>query len=300
MSGSRHTFALVAALLAGSAVAAADEPAKPAKPAAEAEAAADPFAKIKFDKSPLKGKLEDVATVDLPEGYLFIQGRAEVEKFIEATKNLPNQQEMGVVLPANGEEWWLEFDFDPMGYVKDDDKGELDADKMLDAMKQGTERANEERRRRGWGELHVVGWHTPPRYNPTTHNLEWATRLRSSNGNEDVNYNVRLLGRRGVTSATLIISPAQLDATLPKLQGLLTKFSYNPDQTYASYRPGDKIAKYGLVALVTGGTIAIAAKTGLLGKMWKFLLLGFAAIGGWLKKVFGKKKVQPGVDSPPV
>src|SRR5262245_27799819 len=120
MRGFRQTFTVVAALLAGSAVAAAGEGEK-AKPPAEASeapapAAADPFAKIKFDKSPLKGKLEDVATIDLPEGLLFIQGRAEVEKFIEATKNLPNNQEMGVVLPAAGnEEWWLEFDFDPMG-----------------------------------------------------------------------------------------------------------------------------------------------------------------------------------------
>jgi DNA-directed RNA polymerase beta' subunit len=45
-----------------------------------------------------------------------------------------------------------------------------------------------------------------------------------------------------------------------------------------------------LTALVAGGAGAIAAKTGLLAKAWKLILVGIAAVGAWLKKLFGGDK----------
>ena len=47
----------------------------------------------------------------------------------------------------------------------------------------------------------VLGWQTPPFYNPATHNLEWAIRLRGGDGSSVVNYKTKLLGRRGVMDA---------------------------------------------------------------------------------------------------
>jgi uncharacterized membrane-anchored protein len=252
--------------------------------------AKDPFADIKFERGPLVGKLEDLATVDIPETMDFIAGRAESRKFIEATKNLVSNQEVGIVLPrADDEQWWVSFEFDPIGYVKDDEKGSLDADAILESLRAGTERGNVTRKQRGWEELHLIGWHTAPRYNATTQNLEWATRLRGSGG-EGVNYNIRLLGRRGVMSVTLVADPQQLEPTLAKLQKLLGGFKYVPEQTYSSYTRGDKIAAYGLTGLVVGGAIAVAAKTGLLAKLWKVLVAGLVVVGGALKKLFGGRK----------
>jgi uncharacterized membrane-anchored protein len=42
---------------------------------------------------------------------------------------------------------------------------------MLQAIKEGNEAANKERKRRGISPLHILGWEQPPRYNETTHNL---------------------------------------------------------------------------------------------------------------------------------
>ena len=39
------------------------------------------------------------------------------------------------------------FEYDDSGYVKDDDKDELDADAMLASIREGTEQANVERKR---------------------------------------------------------------------------------------------------------------------------------------------------------
>ena len=261
----------------------------------------NPFADIKFVEGPVDGKLEDVAMVKVPEGTAFIGGKAECAKFVEATQNLVTGQEMGIIVPNGaGEQWWIEFDFNPIGFVKDDEKGKLDADAILDSLRKGQEEANGDRKRRGWPALHITGWHTPPRYNPTSHNLEWATKLQADGSTrEDVNYNVRVLGRRGVMSVTLIAMPEFFDKTLPRLQAILADFKYNPEQTYASYKSGDKIAEYGLTALVVGGTLAVAAKTGLQAKFWKVIVAAIAALGAGIRKLFGgKKKADPNQPPP--
>jgi uncharacterized membrane-anchored protein len=79
----------------------------------------------------------------------------------------------------------------------------------------------------------------------------------------------------------------------------MTGFSYNRDSDYRSWVQGDKVAEYGLTALVVGGAAAAAAKTGLLKSAWKLLLVfwklvvaGIAALGASLKKFFTSKKSQ--------
>jgi uncharacterized membrane-anchored protein len=280
----------------GLSVAWADTPTAPPAPAGQQPPAAaedDPFAKIKFQNGPLKGKLGNLAAIDLPEGYLFVEGKAECAKFIEATQNFPTHRELGVIVPTNGSKWWLLFEFEDVGYVKDDEKDNLKADELLNNMKEATAAGNEERRKRGWGELQVTGWYQAPRYNNETHNLEWAARARSQEG-ESVNYEIRLLGRRGVMSAELIGSPDEMDKALPELRNLLKGFTYLKEESYAAYRPGDKVAEYGLTALIAGGGLAVAAKSGLLGKLWKLLVFGFLAVVGAVKRLFGggKKKEE--------
>jgi uncharacterized membrane-anchored protein len=273
-------------------VARADTPAPAPAPAAQEEQAAaedNPFAKIKFQKGPVTGKLGNLATIQVPENFLFVEGKAECAKFMEATHNFPSKRELGVLVPTDGSDWWLLFEFDEVGYVKDDEKDTLDGDKILDGMKQATDAGNAERRKRGWSDVHVAGWYQAPRYNTETHNLEWATRVSGKDG-ESVNYEIRLLGRRGVMSAELIASQEHMNKALPELRKLLTSFAYLKQESYASYRPGDKVAEYGLTALIAGGTLAVAAKSGLLGKLWKLILVGVMAVVGGIKRLFGGKK----------
>jgi len=98
-------------------------------------------------------------------------------------------------------------------------------------------------------------------------------------------------------SANLLVDPDKLQATLPQIKKVLTGFSYVEGKRYSQFLPGDKVAKYGLTALVVGGAVGLAAKAGFLakiaasmGKLWKALVLGLIALGGGLKKVlFGNK-----------
>ena len=62
---------------------------------------------------------------------------------------------------------------------------------------------------------------------------------------------------------TLVVNPEQLQAVLPVYTAQLDAFSFSSGETYAEFVQGDKIAKYGLTALVAGGAGAAAAKLGL-------------------------------------
>jgi uncharacterized membrane-anchored protein len=50
------------------------------------------------------------------------------------------------------------------------------------------------------------------------------------------------------------------------------------------------MADYGLAALIAGGAGVAAAKTGLLGKMWKVIAGGVVAALAGLKRMFGRKE----------
>lgn len=107
----------------------------------------------------------------------------------------------------------------------------------------------------------------PPRYNDTTHNLEWAIKVRSEEGGTSVNYLTKLLGRKGVMHVTLLVDAEELPATLPAYQKLLSEFTYTAGQSYAEFRQGDKLAQYSLAGLITAGAGVAMVKSGWLGKL---------------------------------
>ena len=57
------------------------------------------------------------------------------------------------------------------------------------------------------------------------------------------------------------------------------------------------MAAYGLTALIAGGVGAAAAKSGLLAKLWKAIVVGIMALVAAIRKMFAKAfgKPSPGV-----
>lgn len=250
-------------------------------------AAENAFDRVKWQEGPSVGDLSGTADVNVPEGFVFA-GAADTRDLMEAMQNPTSGREMGFIAPA-GLDWFVVFEFDSTGYVRDDDKNSLDADAMLESIKKGTEAGNKERRRRGWPPMTIIGWEQTPRYNQSTHNLEWAIRGESE-GKVVVNYNTRLLGREGVMRVTLVTDPPLLAPTLPKFKNVLAGFDFKQGHKYAEFKQGDKMAKYGLTALVVGGASAVAVKTGLFKWIWKALVIGFVALGAFVKNLFSGKK----------
>lgn len=246
---------------------------------------------VTLHKGPYSADLGQQARVEVPEGYLFADGDS-TRRFLELSQNLAAGDELGMVFHLTEEaNWTAYFSFSPDGYVED--KEEIDADALLEVMQESTKAGNEERRRRGWPELELVGWHKAPFYDPNTQNLTWSKLLRGEDG-ETINYSTRLLGREGVMSVDLVIGPEAIEGALPQFNSLLQGFEYKSGRKYAEFREGDKVAEYGLAALVVGGAGALAFKAGLFQKFWKFILIGLAGIGAFVKKFFFKKNASSG------
>lgn len=244
------------------------------------------------------GKLGSTAQVNIPKGWRFTDGNG-TRSLLKLYGNLTGDTELGM-LTTEGEGPWVVFEFEDSGYVKDDEKDQLDADAMMESLREGQEIGNERRREMGMSELKLLGWAVPPRFNDQTKNLEWALRVGSDSG-ESINYSTRLLGRHGVMKVDLVCSPEQMNTLMAPYQSIISGYQYLTGNSYAEYQAGDKVAKYGLTALVAGGAAVAAGKMGLfaklggiIAKMGKAVILVVIAIGaaikGILGKFFGKKE----------
>lgn len=237
---------------------------------------------IQWQRGPTRASLGEIAEIQVPEGYVFANA-GDTKKLMEMMQNPISGQEVGLLAPKSLD-WFVLFEFSSIGYVKDDEKDELDATVILESIKKGNERSNKVRQKKGWAELSVLGWQQSPHYDATTHNLEWAIRAQDEKSNSlIINYQARVLGRRGVMKVNLVTDPESLPQTLPTFKGLLADYGFQSGQSYAEFRAGDKLAKYGLVGLITGGAAAAAMKVGFFGfikKFFKVILLGVVAAVG--------------------
>ena len=241
------------------------------------------------------GDLGGVAKIAIPKGYRFTHGSG-TSRVLELFGNLPQPSASGM-LTTEGFGPWIIFGYDDSGHVKDDEKNNINADELLALRREGLAESNKVRKERGIHELAILGWAMPPRFNDTTKTLEWAVRIQSldGTGGESVNYETRLLGRTGSMKVQLVCDPAEFLPLLAEFQKVMGGFAYVEGQRYAEFRQGDRIAEYGLTALVAGTGAFAAAKMGLFGKLGLvFAKLGKAAILlvvgalAGLKKLFGK------------
>jgi uncharacterized membrane-anchored protein len=256
----------------------------------DAQQERSPLDDIDWTIGPASGELARWATVAVPDGWRFA-GPKDTRRLMEMMQNPVSMTETGFLAPPEMD-WYCVFEFEDSGYVDDEEKDELDADEILESLREGNERGNEERRERGWATLEILGWEVKPHYDEATHNLEWATKGRSTDSGDVINHNTRLLGRHGVMSATLVVDPEALATALPVFKDSLKGFEYKSGERYAEYVSGDKVAEYGLAALVAGGAGVVAAKTGLLGKLWKVLVGAAVLVAGFFKKLFGGGKKE--------
>lgn len=104
-----------------------------------------------------------------------------------------------------------------------------------------------------------------------------------------VNVSTRILVRSGYTHAILVSSPQAMEADLADFKLALKNFDYVSGEKYSEWKEGDKVAAYGLGALVLGGAAAVATSKG--GLKMIFIAIAGAVAAAWagVKKFFGRK-----------
>ncbi|MCM2369771.1 DUF2167 domain-containing protein [Aporhodopirellula aestuarii] len=255
------------------------------------------YAAIEWQEGPATGQIGDIAELQIPEGYSFT-GAQGAQDLLELYGNPRNPSMLGALIPnAEDEDWTLVFQFSDIGYVDDTDRDKLDAEAIMSDFRAGIPAGNQQRRAMNMEEMTSMSWQERPFYNPQTNNLTWALKLDFPSGTS-INYDIRMLGRRGVMEATLVGDPETYASVVPVVNQLLEGYQFTSGNKYAEWKQGDKVAAYGLAGLVGGGALVAASKTGLLAKLGvlfakggKAIIIGmivfFGAIGSFIKKLFG-------------
>jgi uncharacterized membrane-anchored protein len=277
-----------------------------AAPAPSGTTPAEFEAKLKYQQ----GRIElgsGLATLNLGPAFRYLDPEQADRVLVNAWGNPPGAKTLGMILPADVSPvqeggWGIVITYEEDGYVDDKGAEKLDYAKLLTEMKEDASQANEERVKQGYERVELVGWAEPPRYDRASHKLYWAKDLKfGTSPDHTLNYNIRVLGRRGVLVLNAVSGVDQLATVKSSMQALLPEIDFNQGHRYTDFIPGkDKVAEYGIGALIAG---TLAAKAGffkvLLAGLLAFkkaLLLGIAAVGAFLRKFF--KKEDPASQAP--
>lgn len=243
-----------------------------------------------------------VATLNVPENFYYLNP-ADAEKIlVEVWGNPPGAgaNTLGMLFPIEGtpfdsDNWGVSIEYIEDGYVSDSDADEIDYDDLLADMQESTQDENKVRAEQGYEPIELVGWAENPFYDKQSHKLHWAQELKFGNQSPNtLNYNIRVLGRKGILLLNFIAGMEQKEIIDSKLDSVLALAEFDQGSRYEDFDPSiDKVAAYGLGALVAGKVIA---KTGFLAAalifLKKFGVLIVIAIGALLGKLFRRKKLQ--------
>ncbi len=244
---------------------------------------------------------DGLAKLSVPKEFKYLGPDDAETVLVKLWGNPPTAEKpLGLLIPAgltplDTNCWVVTIAYSEDGYVKDSEANKINYDDLLKKMQKGISENNQARRAQGYPGITLVGWAAPPHYDAETHKLYWAKRLKfDGEAGDTLNYSIRMLGRKGVLELNAVAGLEQLaeiDKQTPQILGMV---NFQEGSRYADFDPKtDKVAEYGIAALVAGGVFAAAAKFGLLKGLWlfllagkKFIIVGVIAVYALVKKFF--------------
>lgn len=241
-----------------------------------------------------------IATMKLNDEFYYLDPKDTERLLTEGWGNPPGNKTLGMIIPkavnpltASG--WGVIVSYKDDGHISDEDAAKIDYADLLKQMQEEDEDDNKARQKEGYAGLHLLGWAEQPHYDETSHKMYWARELKSDDAEgSTLNYSIRVLGRKGVLELNAVAALADLPTIKQELPKVIAFTNFTDGNLYTDYSPGtDKLASYGLAALVGGG---LAAKAGLFAKIGifllaakKFLVVGLVVIAGFVRKLFSRK-----------
>lgn len=238
------------------------------------------------------------AVLNVPENFYYLNNKDSEKILVEIWGNPPGQKVLGMLFPAEStpfdqDSWAVTIEYEEDGYVSDEDADEIDYDDLLSQMKKDTLASSKVRVEKGYESIELVGWASSPYYDTAEKKLHWAKEIKFGEQElNTLNYNIRVLGRKGVLVLNFIADIDQKEVIESNIETVLALAEFDQGAQYSDFNPEvDKIAAYGIGALVAGKVIA---KTGLIAvaliflkKFGIFILIGLGAL---FKGVFSRKK----------
>lgn len=240
-------------------------------------------------------------TFSVPEGYYFLAEKDAESVLVTLWGNPPGVAAgvLGMIFPATStpfdETWGAAVSFDEDGYVTDENVGDIDYDEMLQQMQSATEESNAARQKQGFEKVSLIDWAAEPYYDRDGHKLHWAKELQFGiTTPHTLNYNVRVLGRRGVLNINFISEMDRLPVIQSAVPVVMNMPRFEEGARYSDYIPGtDKIAAYGIGGLIAGKALAkvgiLAALLVFLKKGWILVVLALGGIWAVLKRYLRRR-----------
>jgi uncharacterized membrane-anchored protein len=203
-----------------------------------------------------------IAHLDLPEGYRYLGPEDARKVIVDLWGNPPaaaGPSLLGVIIPA-GEHlasptsWTVVLSYDEVGHVSDSDAGRIDFDGLMTRLQVAGAESNKARKASGFDTMDLAGWAVAPRYDREKRALYWARRFTVTRQPEDtLNYDVRVLGRRGVLSLNAIAGMKRVTDIEAASPTLISMVRFNRGHGYGDFNPGiDRHAGLALAGLVAG------------------------------------------------
>lgn len=255
---------------------------------------------LHFQKGEITLK-EGLGTLNTPDGFRYLDEKQSEFVIRDFWGNPQGDGTLGMIVPEyvslmDINAWAFIITYDEIGYVKDDDAEEIDYDQLMNEMKTEAEAQNAQRMQLGYEPVSIVGWAAKPYYDKEKNVLHWAKEIRFGESEENtLNYNVRILGRKGVLVLNAVASMHELPEVEQNISPVLASFSYTDGNKYADFNPDmDEVAAWTIGGLVAGKVLTKVGFFAILLKNLKLILLAFAGVGGALWRWF-KRKTEPPV-----
>lgn len=244
--------------------------------------------------------LNGFAKLNINPGFKFLNEAQSQFIYSKVWGNPKRDDILGMIIPEvntpySDSSYFFIVSFDDMGYVKDKDADEINYDDMMRDMKKGEPEVNAQRKLEGYPALHFIGWAEKPFYDKNKRVLHWAKEINFEGDTENtLNYDVRILGRKGVLSLNAIASIGQLSLVNGDIDKVLNMAEFTDGNKYSDFNSStDKIAMYTIGGLVAGKILAKVGLWALIIKFWKLIAVGVVGAFAGIKRFFlGKKKEE--------
>ncbi len=240
------------------------------------------------------------ASMQIPEGLRYLDATQSEFVLTQLWGNPPGRGSLGMLFPTDqspvdADCFAFNISFDDMGFVKDDDADKIDYSELLTGMQKEIREGSVERVKEGYGAIDLVGWAAAPYYDKDKKVLHWAKELKfgDGSGGNTLNYDVRVLGRKGVLSLNAIGDMDALEKVKPIIPSVIGSISFDEGHRYADFDSKiDNVAAWTIGGLVAGKVLAKAGFFVIILKFLKPLLFVLVAGGAAIWRFISGRRKQ--------
>jgi uncharacterized membrane-anchored protein len=253
---------------------------------------------LKYTKGTIALK-DGVGNMVVPDGFKYLDIPQAEKVLYDFWGNPPSSNNtLGLLLPEkmgvfSDSGYVFNIQYDAIGFVKDDDADKINYDELLSDLQKETEEANKERTEAGFEAIHFTGWASKPFYDKEKKILHWAKEIKFGESEVNtLNYNIRILGRKGVLVMNAISTMPNLDIVKKDIPKVCDIVQFAEGGKYSDFDPKvDEVAAWSIGGLVAGKILAKVGFFAIILKFWKIIALAVFGAFTALKSFFtGRKK----------